>query len=131
MEKVYMVIADYSSDVPYGIDEKTYLCGIYKTEDEANKRAERLRELVGQCQAEFDDYIERYNRMVDGKLWEELDEMDNKGDTEDAIYEKYKDILGFSIRGYADGQWDVDIVVNCISFGDLGDYCLTDVAYAE
>ena len=127
MEKVYLVIADYSSDVSYGIDRATYLCGIYKTEDEANKRAEYLRELVDQCQAEFDDYYERRH----GKSFEELEEMYNKGDSDEALYEKYKDILGFDVRGYEDGQWDVDIVVNCISFGDLGDCFLGGAAYAE
>lgn len=127
MEKVYMVVAYYSSDVSYGVDQRTYLCGIYKTEDEANRRAERLRELVGQCQAEFDDYWERCR----DKSFEELEEMDYKGDTEEAIYEKYKDILGFDVREYQNDPWGVDIIVNCVPFGDLSDYCLAAAAYAE
>lgn len=46
MKKVYLVIANYSGDVSYGIDEHTDLIGIFKSKKEALKKIDEW--LLGQ-----------------------------------------------------------------------------------
>ena len=110
MDKIYMVTADYSSDISYGVDSSLFLCGVYASKEEANIRVSFLEKYVQKCKEELNE-----SNMI----------------YENEIYEKYKEILGFNVEPYMNDEWDVRIEVKELTFGDVDDYWLGGAAYAE
>ena len=118
MSKVYIVLAYYSSDISYGVDEGTFLCGIYNDEKKAKERVDRLKAI--------NDSIKRKLESLsyDNYEWE---------DEEDAIYQQAEEELGFPVRPYLDDSWTVTFEIHVYDVNsDINDNnYLGGASYAE
>ncbi len=113
MDKVFMVIARYQSNVSYGVDFASYLCGIYVTEEDATKRVKELEDIIRDCQNELKAGEKKPRRI------------------ESFIRSKYAVLLGFSIEPAFGDLWTVTFEIMEKPIGDITACILGGAAYAK
>lgn len=100
MEKVFIVMAEYHAPVSYGVDTQSYICGAYKTKEEATSR-----------ESEMLSKITKYKKLTDNAKLGEYDD----------IYAAAEEELGFNVEPYSFGvfEWEVDVYIEEHEFGDF------------
>lgn len=111
MDNIYLVIANSSREISYGVDNHTYLCGVYSDKESADKRVEDLKHKIEDVR---DELISIF-----------MDEID---DDVEEIYKKAKKHIGFDVtpmeRSDDAIEWSIDFSVIECPFGNIIDECL-------
>ena len=111
---IYLVLAKYDSYVKYGVDTRTYISGVYLTEDEAKKRIKYLKKELALV------IIEQYE-LENSKTYKD----------KQIFYNNAEKRLGFPIKPYFDDDWDVSFTYYGLEVGDINHFFAGGASYAE
>lgn len=129
MDKVYLVVAHYTENIPWSVGMMVYICGMYENQLYAEERVDHLEKIVKETQ----DKLSAINDVFNNEPVYTKETMLRIEHSLDAVYTEAEEKLGFTIesRSRIYDEWDVEFEIVELSFGDIKNGFIDSAFYTE